>query len=86
MLLKPLVFFHPANIQFLHTNIQIFRGIFDKNCIFSRDTPLFLGYDYNFIKFQFEIISTLSHRFLYYTYRIQSIFYTKQAILYSNRK
>ena len=65
ILLKLLVFFHTANIQFLHTNIQIFRGIFDKNRVFSQDTPLFLGCHCNFIKFQFEIISTLSRRFLY---------------------
>lgn len=65
ILLKPLVFFHTANIQFLHINIQIFRGIFDKNCIFSQHTPLFLGCHCNFIRFQFEIISTFSRRFLY---------------------
>ena len=81
ILLKPLVFFHTANIQFLHTNIQIFRGIFDKNCIFSKHTPLFFGCHCNFIKFQFEIISTLSHRF-YTIHTVFSQYFTRNRPFY----
>lgn len=46
--------FHIANIYFFKVNIQIFRGIFNKNYIFSECTPNFSMYNYKILNFRFK--------------------------------